>query len=147
MTLQPGYQTNTIHILHKISRSKGNQAMNFGQLIREKILFKNHPENEATRLVSDLFLYFKKALYGVKASGQQLGFNIFRQPLTWHTIKTNCIKLQTVDPEICSIFIFQKRFREQLLHHILSIIFQEKCLSCFILLTGQISLSDCLQLF
>ena len=64
MTLQPGYQTNTIHILHKISRSKGNQAMKFGWLIREKILFKNHPENEATRLVSNLFLYFKKALYG-----------------------------------------------------------------------------------
>ena len=26
--------------------------------------------------------------------------------MTWHTIKINCIKFQTVDPEICSIFIF-----------------------------------------
>ena len=29
------------------------------------------------------------------------------------------------------------------LDHILSMIFQEKCLACYILLTDQISLSDC----
>ena len=34
-------------------------------------------ENEAGRLVPDLFLFFKKTLYTVKASGQQLSFNIF----------------------------------------------------------------------
>ena len=33
MTSQPGYQTIAIHILPNISRSKGNQAMKFGQLI------------------------------------------------------------------------------------------------------------------
>ena len=31
MTSQPGYQTIAIHILSIISRSKGNQAMKFGQ--------------------------------------------------------------------------------------------------------------------
>ena len=41
---------------------------------------------------SDLFL-FLKTLYEVKASGLQLGFKIFRQPSTWHTIKSNYIKL------------------------------------------------------
>ena len=41
-------------------------------------LFKNHAQNEAVRLVPDLFLFFKKALYQVKASRLQLGSNIFR---------------------------------------------------------------------
>ena len=39
--------------------------------------FKNHAENEARRLVPHLFLFFKKTLYEVKASGLQLSFNIF----------------------------------------------------------------------
>ena len=40
--------------------------------------FKNHAENEAERLVPDLFLLFRKSLYEVKASILQLSFNIFR---------------------------------------------------------------------
>ena len=32
MTSQPGQQTIAVHILTKISRSKGNQAMKLGQL-------------------------------------------------------------------------------------------------------------------
>ena len=59
----------------------------------------------AGRLVPVLFLK-KKALYEVKASGLQLSFNMFREPLTWHAIKTNCVKLWTIDPEIYSFFIF-----------------------------------------
>ena len=40
-------------------------------------LFKNHKENEARRLLPDLFLFFKKAaLYEVKPSGLYLSFNI-----------------------------------------------------------------------
>ena len=34
MTSQPGLQTIAIHILPYISQSKGNQNMNFGQLIK-----------------------------------------------------------------------------------------------------------------
>ena len=34
MTSEPGQQTITIHILPNISRSKGNQTMKFGQLIK-----------------------------------------------------------------------------------------------------------------
>ena len=41
------------------------------------LFFKNHEENEAARLDPDIFLFFKKALYEVKASGLQLDFNIF----------------------------------------------------------------------
>ena len=62
MTSQPGKQTITIHILHTISKSKGNQTMKFGDLREykaKKILFKNHAENEAERLVLDLLLFFK----------------------------------------------------------------------------------------
>ena len=33
MTSQSSYETNAIHILTNISRSKGNQTMKFGQLI------------------------------------------------------------------------------------------------------------------
>ena len=33
MTSQPGLQTIAMHIFTNISRSKGNQAMKFGQLI------------------------------------------------------------------------------------------------------------------
>ena len=55
---------------------KDNQIMKFGQVII-LIFFKNYVENEAERLVPDLFSYFKKALYEVKACGLQLSFNIF----------------------------------------------------------------------
>ena len=55
--------------------------------------FKKDLENEVERLVPDPFLFFKKALYEVKSGGQHFSFNIFRYPSTWHTLKTNCIKL------------------------------------------------------
>ena len=79
---KPSLQTIAIHILPNISQSKGNQAMKFGQLI----------EYMTGRLVPDLFLFFEKASYQVKASGLQLSFDISRWPSTCHTIKTNCIK-------------------------------------------------------
>ena len=53
--------------------------MKVGQSIEyynRKCFFKNHAENKAWRLVLDLFLFFEKVLYEVKASGQQLSFNI-----------------------------------------------------------------------
>ena len=55
--------------------------MKFGQLIeynKRNNLFIYHAENKAGRLVPDLFLFVKKALYEVKASGLQLCFNIFQ---------------------------------------------------------------------
>ena len=53
--------------------------MKFTQVIEHnmRILFiKNHSENEARKLVPQLFLFFKKALYEVNASGLLLSFNI-----------------------------------------------------------------------
>ena len=55
--------------------------MKSGQLIEynnEIFFFKNHAGNEAGRLVSDLFLFFKKVQYEVKKSGLQLSFNMFQ---------------------------------------------------------------------
>ena len=104
---------------------------------REIFFFKNHAEDEAGRPVPDLFLFFKKALYEIKASCLQ--FRISIAP-NWHIIKKNFIKLQIIDPEICSILIFQKRVWEQFLHHILRMIFKEKWFSCY----NQILLSDSL---
>ena len=42
-------------------------------------------------------------------------------------------------------FDFQKRIWDQFFHHILCMVFQEKCFSFYILLTDQISLSDYLS--
>ena len=58
-------------------------------MTRYKFFFKDHAENVAGRLVSDLFLFFKKALYAVKVSGLQCSFNIFREPPNCHKLKTN----------------------------------------------------------
>ena len=44
----------------------------------EIFFFKNYAENKAGKLVPDLFLFLKNAWSEVKASGLQLGFNIFR---------------------------------------------------------------------
>ena len=51
----------SIHILINISRSKGNQTMKFGQLIKytvRNISFKNYAGNELGRLDADLFFVF-----------------------------------------------------------------------------------------
>ena len=57
--------------------------------------FKNNAENEAERLLPDLFLFFEKALYDVKAKALHLSFNIFDTLRFGYTIKTNCIKLSS----------------------------------------------------
>ena len=60
MASQPGLQTIVIHILLNISQSKSNQTMKCGQLIeyiREMFFFKKYAENEARRLVLNLFLF------------------------------------------------------------------------------------------
>ena len=106
---------------------------------REIFFFENYAKNEAWKLVPDYFLFFKKALYQLKASGLLLDFIIFRQHSNQHAIETNCLKLYTIDPEICSILIFQIRVWEQFLQLILCMIFQPKYFSCYILLAEQIS--------
>ena len=64
VTLQPGKQTIAIHILHNISRSRGNKTMKFYQLIEYNVR---------------ISFFFKKALCEVEANGLHFSFNIFRQ--------------------------------------------------------------------
>ena len=59
ITSQPSYQTIVIHILLKISRSKGNQTMKFGQLIEYnmKNMFIEKSYNHVVQeLVTDPYL-------------------------------------------------------------------------------------------
>ena len=67
-------------MLHNISQGKGNVTMKFGQVIEYKkrnICLQRPCKNEAGRLVLGLILFFKKALYEVKARGLQFSFHIF----------------------------------------------------------------------
>ena len=54
--------------------------MKSGQLkqYNKIFFFKNHAENETERLVPDLFLFFKKALYEAIVNVLQLSLNIYR---------------------------------------------------------------------
>ena len=55
--------------------------MTFGQVIEENkinVFLQIHAGNKPGKLVPELILSFKKALYEVKASGIELSFNIFR---------------------------------------------------------------------
>ena len=79
MMSQPGKKTIAIYTSFNISRILGNQAIKFGQLVecnRRFFFLKNISENKAGILVPDLFLFFKKAIFGIKASCLQLIFNI-----------------------------------------------------------------------
>ena len=81
MTSKTRKQTITIHILHNILRSKGNQTMKFGQLVKyfvRNIFLQKSCRKWEMRLVPDLSLCYKKALYKGKAGGQHLRFNMVR---------------------------------------------------------------------
>ena len=83
MTSQSGQQIITIHILPNISRSNENETWSVNRKQRENIFFKNNADNQLGRLVPDLFLFIKIALYKVKTSDQHVSFNIPWQTSTW----------------------------------------------------------------
>ena len=66
------YNTDIAKYLQKQAQP-GNEIWS----VNRNALLKNHGENERERLVPDLFLFFKKALYKIKASGHHFSFNIF----------------------------------------------------------------------
>ena len=53
-------------------------------MTREIFFFKNHAENEAERLVPDLFLCFKKSLYEVRFGRKSI---IHSTTLTWNYLQ------------------------------------------------------------
>ena len=155
VTSQPDYQTITIPILpnmvirieYNIIQSKDNQTMKFGHLIKYNkrnlfFFFKNHVETGAQRLVPDPFPFFKNALYEVKASSLQLSFNIFLQHSTQHTVNINCIKLSI--QRLLNFEFLEKGLGIVAPPHFVYDFSTKMFLSCYILLSDQISLSDCL---
>ena len=69
---------------------KSNQAIQIDQSIEynlRNICLQIHAENKAGRLVPDIFLFLRKALYKVKVSIQHLIFNIFDRTQLGYTIR------------------------------------------------------------
>ena len=64
--------------------------MKFGQLIESNNI---NWGREFYTLVPDFFSFFEKVLYELKSNDRKFSFSIYQQPLTWHMIKTKCIKL------------------------------------------------------
>ena len=108
MTSSTGKQKISIHI----SRNKDNQTTKFDQLkeydARKFFFFKNHEENEAGRLEPNLYLFFKKASYMVKSTGQHRSFNIFWQSSTGRS-NESCLKFQAVYPKISTTYDFLQK--------------------------------------
>ena len=78
MTSQTEKKINAILILPYISRSKGSQTTKFGQLMKynlKEIFFSKIMRK--MKQGDELFLFFKKALYEIKASGHDPSFNKF----------------------------------------------------------------------
>ena len=66
MTPQAGHQINTIHILHNISISKGNQTMKFGQLIEynsKNIFLEKSFTKCGVEASPDLFIKYQDCAY------------------------------------------------------------------------------------
>ena len=79
MTPQPEKQTITMYLFPKFSRSKGNQTKNVGsvnRIKRKKCYIQNSCKKDIGRILPDLFLFFKQALYEVKAIGLHFSFDI-----------------------------------------------------------------------
>ena len=89
LTSSTGKQIITKLILPNISRSKGNQTMEFGQLI-EIFLLKNYSKIRQETIFRPL-AFFKNALNEIKTSTHHLIFNIFWLSLTWTYNKVQTI--------------------------------------------------------
>ena len=60
MTSYNGKQIITIHILPNVLRSKGNQLIEYTKSNMRNIFIQRQKENEARRIVTDLFIKKKK---------------------------------------------------------------------------------------
>ena len=138
LTSHDGEEITTMHILSNISRRKGYQLLYFSLKIMQKIWLQDQ--------LYTSFFFFKELYIRRKrvAMATTLVLIYFGRPSLAHAIKANSETFRTIDLEICSISISRKRVWKQLLHHILCMIFQEKCLSCYFLLSDKISFSGCL---
>ena len=85
-----GWKTNNYntHITQYFKKKKqsGNEIwLTERKLCKKSFFFKNNPENETERLVPDFFLFFKKLLCKINASGfKHLSFNTALQIVAGH---------------------------------------------------------------
>ena len=75
-------------------------------MIREMFSFNNHAENEAGKLVPDCFFFFWKSFIFGKSDCSAAWYYHILVALKLACNKKNCLKLDTTDPETCSILIF-----------------------------------------
>ena len=105
--------------------------MKFRQLIeynKRNIFLQKSCRNNTGRLVPDLSCVFKKALNEVKARSVQLSFNIFGYPSTWHTIKTNWIKLHCWSEDMLNFDFLENSLRIVSLPHFVYDFSRKTCL-------------------
>ena len=95
-------------VSHKL---KATRQLNIvrGQVIEyDRLFFKNFVKNEAKRVLPDLFLFFKKALYELSVSGLQLSFIILQQSSSWYIIKNKLYKTLNYQSRDIIILLFRK---------------------------------------
>ena len=146
MTSQRGQRTITIHILPNISRSNCNHSTIFGQIIeyyKINIFLQKSCRKGGRKISSRPLLFYRKALCEVKASGLQLIVSIyFDKPqlgVQWKQTALDYWSRNMLD-----FGFLEKGLSIVSPPHFVYIIFWEKCFSCYILLTDQISLPNCL---
>ena len=112
--------------------------------------FRKHVKNNAGEAYSRPLFVFLKSFTRAKSKWSTAQFQYILIALVIAAKKrkdrkSKLYKVYNIDPEMYSILIFWKRVWKQFICNIfLCMIFQGKCVSCYISLTDQISLSDCL---
>ena len=147
LTSKPGLETIAIHILPSISESKDSQTMKLGQLIeynKRGTFFKNYAENEAGRLVWDLFLFFWKSLIWGESKWSAAKFRYISIALNLQYNESKLYKtLDYWSRDMLNFNFSEKGLGLVSPPHFVND-FWKKCFSCYLLLIYQISLSDCL---
>ena len=128
---QPGQQTITIYILPNISQSKGSQTLNFGQVIEysNSNIFLQKSCRKWGRETSSWPLFLALMTFDSPKLGKQKN-KIYKTLEYWFRDMLN--------------FYFVGKDLWIFLYHTLCILFQEKCFSCYTLLTDQMLSPDCL---
>ena len=142
---QPGKQTITMHILPYISRDKGNQTMKFGPIIgynmRDIFLKKSYTKYDRKTIPRPFSKKTKlrisvdqqpNVLYSLLLLYAKLGYSY------QDALKLSCRSLASTS---CKAFLINKNWFPYLM---ICMIFEEKYFFCYILLSYQISLSNCL---
>ena len=147
MTSQPRKQTIAIHILQYISRNKDKQTMKFGQLIEcnmRNIFFQKSYIKCAGDTSPSHFPKNRNGAY-LWINSLEIYKVYFYCMLSWGLSKYIEIKFRPLAFTSYKAFLKnKKRSRTSVCISFCALLFEEKHFSCYILLTDQMSLPDCL---